>query len=171
MSLTNSGHTRIFMTVCNFSHLRSDVRELANTRRKKTESQTMASFQEEKNRWEFLSLEESQPRGGKIKAYRVMNCMEKMKGEWPPSRWGEDETGRREMALTWTSTSCESPASGASFTSVPSPASCLWVVLVKNVPPHKETAGKQRNHYRSREERFLVTTYLNEQSTHQRHCF
>lgn len=42
--------THIFMTMCDFSHLRSDVRELANTRRKKkTESQAMASFQEEKN--------------------------------------------------------------------------------------------------------------------------
>lgn len=148
------------------------MRELANTRRKKkTESQAMASFQEEKTRWEFLSLEEHRLRGGKIKAYRDMNCMEKMKGEWLPSCWGEDETERREMALTPTSTSCESPASGASFASVPSPVSCLWVVLAKNAPPHKGTAGKQRNHCGSREERFLVTTCLNEQNTNQRHCF
>lgn len=41
----------------------------------------MASFQEQKNRLEFLTLEESRLRGGKIKAYRNLNSMEKMKGE------------------------------------------------------------------------------------------
>lgn len=172
MSLTNSGRTHIFMTVCDFSHLRSNVRELTNTgRKKKTETQAMASFQEEKNRWESLSLEESRLRGGKIKAYRDVNCMEKMKGEWSPSHWGEDETERRETALTPTPTSCESPTSGTSFTTVPSPVSSLWVVLAKNALPQKETAGKQRNHYGSREARFLVTASLNEQNTHQRHWF
>lgn len=125
MSLTHS-----FMTACDFSHVRSDVRELANTRRKKqTESQAMASFQEEKNIWEFLSLEESQLEGGKIKAYRYMNCMEKMKGEWPLLCSGKDEIGRRKMTLTSSSTSVESPASCTSFTSVPNPVSCLWVML------------------------------------------
>ena len=172
MSLLNTGCTHIFVTVYHFSRLRSDVIELANMRRKrKTENQDMTSFQEEKNRWEFLRLEECWLRGGKIKAYRDMNCMEKMNGEWPPSCWREDETGRGETALTSTSTSCESPASGTSFTSVPSRVSCLWVVLAKNALLNKETAGKQRDHYRSREERFLVTTYLNEQNTRQRHCF
>lgn len=83
----------------------------------------MASFQEQKNRLEFLTLEESQLRGGKIKAYRNLNSMEKMKGEWPPSHWGEDETGRREMTLTPNSTSCESPASGVSYICPKNPVS------------------------------------------------
>lgn len=106
----------------------------------------MASFQEEKNIWEFLSLEESQLEGGKIKAYRDMNCMEEMKGEWPLLCWGEDEIGRREMTLTSTSTSVESPASCTSFTSVPNSVSCLWVMLAKNASSHKETVGEQRNY-------------------------
>lgn len=84
--------------------------------------------------------------GGKIKAYRYMNCMEKMKGEWPLLCWGEDEIGKREMTLTSTSTSVERPASCASFTSVPNPVSCLWMMLAKNASSHKNTVGEQRNY-------------------------
>lgn len=158
------------MTVCDFSHLRSDVRELANTgRKKKTERQAMASFQEEKNIWEFLSLEESQLEGGKIKAYRYMNCMEKMKGEWPLLCWREDEIGRRkDLALNF-HFSWESCQLCIFYLC---PKSCILskVKLAKNASSAKETARMQL-YYRNMEENFLATTYQNENIIYQRRCF
>lgn len=49
MSFMNSESTRIFMTMCDFSHLRSDVRKLANTRGKKKTARLWHPFKEEED--------------------------------------------------------------------------------------------------------------------------